>query len=173
LFLDEASVSVAPVLSRTWAPRGKTPCITVSTEVNARLYMASAVSEHGDLFFLIRKKPFDSAASIEFLEQIRKVSRRKLLVIWDGASIHNSEKIRNWLEKQPQSDYFLAQQPHYSPELNADEQVWHYLKGQKLKDTCNQNVNELKPKIEKAMLQLKQDKGRIAAFFRHPELGYY
>lgn len=135
--------------------------------------MASAISEHGDLFFLIRKKPFDSAAAIEFLEQVKRESGRKLLCIWDGASIHNSEEIRNWLEKQPKGDYFLAQQPHYSPELNADEQVWQYLKGQKLKDTCNRNLNELEPKIEKAMLQLKQDSGRIAAFFRHPELGYY
>lgn len=173
MYSDEASVSVAPVLTRTYAPKGKTPCITVSTEINARLYMASAVSPHGDLFYMIRNQPFDSGAIIEFLEHLRKESKRKLLVIWDGASIHDSKEIRNWLSIQPKDDFFLAKQPHYSPELNADEQVWHYLKGQKLKNTCNQNVKELKPKIEKAMEDLKQNSQRVSAFFRHPQLGYH
>jgi transposase len=173
LYSDEASISVAPVLSRTYAPKGKTPCITVSTEINARLYMASAISPDGDLLYMVRNKPFDSSAVIEYLEYLRKTCKRKLLVIWDGASIHCSEEVKNWLAKQQEGDFFLAQQPHYSPELNADEQVWHHLKGCKLKDTCNQNVKELQAKIVRAMDEIKEKKSLVKAFFRHPKLGYY
>ena len=160
------------MLTRTYAPRGKTPCITVSTEVNARLYMSSSISPCGNLFFMIRNKPFHSADVIEYLDQLRKESGRRLLVIWDGASIHDSVELREWLSRQPEGDFFLAKQPHYSPELNADEQVWHHLKGQKLKNTCNQNVKELRLKIEQAMDELKENKNLIEAFFRHPKLGY-
>lgn len=135
--------------------------------------MASTVSPDGDLFYMIRNKPYDSSAIIEYLEYLRKTIQRKLLIIWDGASIHSSEKIKKWLEKQPQGDFFLVQQPHYSPELNADEQVWHHLKGCKLKNTCNQNVKELQEKIVQAMEEMKEKRSLISAFFQHPELGYY
>ena len=135
--------------------------------------MASSISPDGDLLYLIRNKPFDSSAIIEYLEYLRKTCGRKLLIIWDGASIHSSEEIKNWLTKQKDGEFYLAQQPYYSPELNADEQVWRQLKGCKLKDTCNQNVKELEVKIIKAMDQIKENKALIKAFFRHPKLGYY
>lgn len=172
LYADEASISLTPVLSKTYAPRGQTPCITISTEISVRLYLASAISPQGDLFFMIRKAPFDSAAIIEFLELLRKQAGQKLLVIWDGASIHHSQKLRKWLEKQPTEDFFLALQPHYSPELNADEQVWQQLKNHKLKNTRNENINELKINILRALSALKQNKELIKTFFNHPNLGY-
>lgn len=162
-----------PVLTHTYAPVGKTPVITISTEIHARLYMASAISPQGELFYMIRNKPYDSAAIIEYLSYLRATTRKKLLIIWDGASIHYSEELRNWLEKQKKDDFYLVQQPHYSPELNADEQVWHQLKGYRLKNTCNKDVKELQPKIVQAMEKLKDQKELIKAFFTHPDLGYY
>lgn len=135
--------------------------------------MASAVSPQGDLFYLIRNTPFDSAAIIEYLEYLRTAAGRKLLIVWDGASIHHSELIKKWLGKQPKDDFFLAKQPHYSPELNADEQVWSHLKSYKLKNMCNQDVKELKPRIERAINHMSLNRELIMAFFQHPELGYY
>lgn len=135
--------------------------------------MASAISAQGDLLYMIRNTPFDSKAIIEYLDYLRATCKRKLLLIWDGASIHHSVEIKAWLAKQQEGDFFLAQQPHYSPELNADEQVWHRLKGFKLKNTCNQNVKELQVKIVQAMQDMKNEKAIIQAFFRHPELAYY
>lgn len=135
--------------------------------------MASAISPQGDLFFMIRNTPFDSKAIIEYLKYLRETCKRKLLIIWDGASIHHSVEIKAWLAKQQEGDFFLVKQPHYSPELNADEQVWQRLKGFKLKNTCNQNTKELQVKIVQAMQDMKNEKAIIQAFFRHPELAYY
>ena len=140
--------------------------------MNARLYMASAVSPGGDLAYVIRNQPFDTKAMIEYLKYLRAALKRKLLIIWDGASIHDSEEMRTWLALERPGDFFLAKQPHYSPELNADEQVWRQLKDVKLKNRCNQNVKELKPRIVQAMEDLKKDKSMIKAFFNHPKLGY-
>lgn len=134
--------------------------------------MASAISPQGDLLFMIRNTPFDSKAIIEYLIYLRSTLQQKLLIIWDGASIHSSEEVRKWLTTQNAEDFYLVKQPHYSPELNADEQVWHHLKGYKLKNTCNQNVKELHPKIVKAMEEMKNDKDLIKAFFKNPHLGY-
>lgn len=123
------------------------------------------------MLYFIRNKPFDSKAIIEYLDYLQQ-TLKKMLIVWDGASIHCSEELKAWLAKQKKNDFYLVQQPHYSPELNADEQVWHQLKSCELKNTCNRNVNELKPKIIQAMEKLKNDKNLIMSFFKHPKLGY-
>lgn len=172
LYADEASVSVASGVTHTYAPIGKTPVIKVSTEINARLYMASAISPKGDLIYMIRNKPFNGDAIVEFLKMLLDDFDGKLLIIWDNASIHNCKATRSFLEKSTDAKrLYLVQQPKYAPELNADEQVWNYLKNKMLKNTCNQNIKELKPKIIKAMKKLKDQPKLICQFFKHPELG--
>ncbi|RYZ43804.1 MAG: IS630 family transposase [Sphingobacteriales bacterium] len=173
MYADEASVSVVPALTHTYAPRGKTPVITTSTEINLRLYMASAISASGKIRYLIRNQPFDSKAVIEFLEYLRVSFRRKLLIIWDGASIHDSREVKAYLDSKKNREFYLVMQPHYSPELNADEQVWNYLKGYQLKNTCHPTVKQLKEKITAVMEGLKQQPSLIRQFFHHPKLGYY
>jgi transposase len=172
LYADEASQSVYPKLSRTYAPKGQTPTITISTEITAKLFMASAIGFHGEMDFMIRNKPFDSAAIIEFLQQLLNTFNKKLIIIWDGASIHHSALIKDFLTKIPKDKLYLVQQPRYSPELNADEQVWAHLKNYKLKNTCNRNVKELFPKIDTALMDMKNDKALITSFFHHPNLSF-
>lgn len=110
---------------------------------------------------------------IEYLKYLMNQFDQKLLIIWDGASIHNSAEMRTFLTTISPDRLFLAQQPHYSPELNADEQVWKHLKNFKLKNVLNQNINELKEKIVTVLEQLKDNKEMILSFFKHPELGFY
>jgi transposase len=166
-------VSLAPFISRTYAPRGKTPVITINTDINHRVYLASAISETGDLRYMIRNTPFDTKAMIEFLLYLMSQFEEKLLIIWDGASIHISAEMKAFLVTIPENRLFLAQQPHYSPELNADEQVWQHLKSFKLKNVFNQNINELKSNITNVLDELKENKQLILSFFKHPKLGFY
>ena len=58
--------------------------------------------------------------------------KRDLLVIWDGASIHNSEAVKAFLRERP-GRVHLERLPGYSPELNPTELVWNQLK-QRLKN---------------------------------------
>jgi transposase len=164
---------VVSVLSRTYAPRGKTPVVTTSTEINLRLYLASVVSEQGELCYQIRHQPYDSEAVIQYLEYLLEHFDRKLLIIWDGASIHDSKVVRKYLDTKTGGELHLVMQPHYSPELNADEQVWNYLKNHKLKNTCNPTAHQLKEKITQVMDSLQQQPHLIQSFFHHPDLGFY
>jgi hypothetical protein len=113
------------VLSYTYAPKGKTPLITTSTEINLRLYMASAITPAGELRYMLRNQPFDSGAVMEFADYLLEGFKRKLLIVWDGASIHHSKAFREYLDRKSNGELHLVMQPHYSPELNADEQVWN------------------------------------------------
>jgi len=106
---------VVSTLTHTYAPKGQTPVITTSTEINLRLYVASAISPAGDLQYMIRKQPFDSEAIISYLEHLQQAfARRKLLIIRDNASIHDSDKVRTYLSTQKSKRLHLARQPLYS-----------------------------------------------------------
>lgn len=164
---------MASVLTHTYAPKGRTPVITTSTETSLRLYLASAITASGQLRYMVRHQPFDGKAIIEYLEYLAESLQRKLLIVWDGASIHHSKEVRKYLESKTQNELHLVLQPHYSPELNADEQVWNYLKQHKLKNTCNPTIQELKEKITTVMENLKHQPQIIQNFFHHPDLGFH
>ena len=124
---------------------------------------------------MVRNKPYDGAAIVEFLQLLLKQQpRKKLLIIWDNASIHNCKATRTFLDTSELAHrLWLAQPPKYCPHLNADEQVWYYLKHKLLKNTCNRNVKELKPKILDAMEKIKANPILVKSFFHHPKLGFY
>ena len=173
-YADEASVSLSSTSGRTYGPRGKPAILPINTEVSRRLYVASAISTEGDLFYEVREKAFDGQAIVKFLKQILGIVVEKVLIIWDNASIHDCERTREFLSNYEEAKRLqLAKQPTYSPELNADEQVWSRLKSVGLKNRCYQNVKELKRKVIEEMEKMKQERQRIQKYFHHPDLGFY
>ena len=173
--MDEASVSLTSFVAFTYAICGTRPVLKTDAEICRRLYLASGISPHGELCYTVREKPFDAAAVIEFLRQLLETYTGKLLIIWDNASIHNCAATRAFLAENPveAARLHLVQQPTYSPELNADEQVWSQLKCVGLKNTCYRNVKELKPRLIQEMEKLKNNPELIKQFFHHPEVGFY
>ena len=82
-FQDETSVSLIPVLGKTWAPKGKTPVVRV-TGKRGKIVISSAVSPAGKLLFRIEKKNVDSKIFIDFLKKILKHHlNRKIIIITD------------------------------------------------------------------------------------------
>ena len=167
-------MSLSSYSGRTYAPRGKPAILPINSEVSRRLYVASAISSEGDLFYEVREKAFDGQAIVAFLKQILGNIVEKVLIIWDNASIHDCEKTHEFLDNDDQAKRLhLAKQPTYSPQLNADEQVWSRLKSVGLKNSCYENVKELKPKVIEEMEKMKADRRGIRQFFHHPALGFY
>jgi transposase len=96
------------------------------------------------------------------------------MIIWDNASIHDCQKLRQFLETEDcPKRLHLAKQPTYSAEVNADEQVWNQIKTVGLKNSCYRNVKELKPKIIEEMEKLKNKPELIKQFFHHQDVGFY
>ena len=64
---------------------------------------------------------------------------QKLSWYWINVAYHHAHKIRNWVEKHPKLElYFL---PPYSPDLNAVERAWWYMRK---KITHNRFIKSLK-----------------------------
>ena len=70
----------------------------------------------------------DSTESIGFLEKLRAIySDQRILLIWDNANWHKSNKIRDY--PKDITNLTLMNFPPYSPELNPQENVWKQARG--------------------------------------------
>lgn len=134
---------------------------------------AVAISPQGDLFYEVRECSFTSPAMARFLTNMHQKWKKNLLIIWDGATIHTSHCIRDWLKKQSDSKIWLARFPPYSPELNPAELIWGYMKNVLLANICCKTVKELKVRVIEAFETVKRDPELIQLFFCHKEVGFY
>ena len=63
----------------------------------------------------------------------------RVLVIWEGAAIHRSRAVKEWLAQGAARRILLEQLPGYAPELNPDEGVWGYLRRVEMRDVATWN----------------------------------
>lgn len=166
LFVDESSVSLLPSVVKTWAPRGETPVLHEHLS-KAHLSLISAVSPNGKAYYKIQRASFDSAAVIRFLDALHEWIPGKLLVLWDGAPIHHSQEIQDYLAQGASAWLQLEQMPSYAPELNPDEGIWNNLKHFELKNVCTMSLALLETVVIVALDHIVSRSDIIQAFFQH------
>ena len=128
---DEASVSLAPFLGKTWALRGRPRKVPV-TGKRGSISALSALSPRGHLVFRLHDKRIASGEIIDFLRQLlHHHPRRHLVVIMDQAPPHVSKMTKAYIQSQSRLHVFHL--PAYSPDWNPDEKVWNHLKHHELK----------------------------------------
>ena len=162
-FEDEASIQLAPVLGKTWAPRGQTPLQKV-TGNRGSIAAISAVSDDGRLIFNLHRGRFRSAEIIHFLEQMLKHHpRRHLVVVMDQAKPHTSKMTKAFIACQKRLHVFYL--PSRSPELNPDEKIWNHLKHQELKSHQATNLGELEKLTDRKLRKMASDPSLIRGIF--------
>ena len=84
--------------------------------------MISAITNQGQLNFMVFKKRFCGDVFLKFLRRLVRQSKRKIFLIIDGHPVHRAKKIKKWIDKNIDHIrlFFL---PGYSPELNPDEML--------------------------------------------------
>jgi hypothetical protein len=81
---------------RTYAPVGQTPILPHPLS-HAHLSVIGAVSLKGTLYFQVHAQAITSLAVTGFLRHLLRHIPGKLLIVWDGAPIHRSRVIRQFL----------------------------------------------------------------------------
>ncbi len=140
---------------RTYAPRGQTPVIRAPCSYE-HLSAISAITPGGRLCLRVQEEAFTTAGIVEFLQKLHRQVRGKLLVIWDGAKIHQGQALKDYLAGGAAKWLHLEKLPAYAPDLNPDEGIWNYLKRVELANTCSQNLAELYLKIQDAARRLRR-----------------
>jgi transposase len=72
---------------------------------------------------------------VAFLRHLRARHPPPLIVIWDNAPAHGGDPIRSYLAT-PDLRLRLVRLPAYSPDFNADEHVWSWIREDVTANTC-------------------------------------
>lgn len=154
----------------SYAPIGHTPVLE-HTLTHDHLSVIGGITPDGRLFTQTQEQSLRSPDCIAFLEHLQRQIAGKLLVIWDGAPIHRSQAIRQYLAQGAGQRLRLEFLPAYAPDLNPEEGVWRHLKYTELKNLCCQSLTHLKAEFVKARERLRHKRHILQACFR--QAGYY
>ena len=125
------------------------------------LSVIGGVTDDGRLFTHIQPDAFTGEGVVAFLRQLLRQIRGKLLVVWDGATIHRSQAVKDFLAQGAAARVHLERLPAYAPELNPAEGVWNMLKRGELKNRCCQDLDELRWELQLAIRRLQRQRDRV------------
>lgn len=167
VWVDESGFYLLPAVQRTYAPVGQTPVLRHRL-TNDHLSAISGITSGGKLYMQVQDKSFRSHGVVRFLKHLMHHIPGKLLIIWDGAPIHRSREIKDFLTNGATERIHLMRLPSYAPELNPDEGVWNYLKRVELTNLCCRDLDHLRSELRKAKKRLQRKPHIIQACVRQP-----
>lgn len=169
--VDEAAFYLLAGMVRTYAPCGETPTLRVF-QTRDHLSVMSGITLTGRLATLTRARALTGLDSISFLQHLYSYWGCKLLVIWDGGTIHRSKKVKEFLADGWAKAIHLERFPAYAPDLNPDEWVWQHLKHVELRNLCCFDFNHLCAELNLAIKRVRRRPDLIQSFFTGARLDH-
>jgi transposase len=174
VFLDESGLLMAPLVRRTWAPTGKTPCLFQRTRAHEKVSVIAALCisparETVRLYFRLHPdKNIRTVLVIDFLVNLMLHCRGSIILVWDRLQVHRSKKVQRFLGESHRIRSFYL--PPYAPELNPVEYVWGYLKRNPLANVAMSDSKAL-GRVARSRGRSLQKKDRLLrSFITHSPL---
>ena len=169
---DETAVQNVANYARGYAPKGQTPVVKVQAK-KMHINMISAISNRGELRFLLYSEAINSERLIGFMEALIKTANgRKVYFILDNLRVHHSKQVSQWVDDH-KDEIALFHLPPYSPEYNPDEYLNNDLKQTIGSQVMVQDVQELETNTSAFLNRLSVDPDHVKAYFDHPSLVKY
>jgi transposase len=166
---DESDLLRAPLVRRTWAPRGQTPELIPKSGTREKVSVASAlgVSPRRDRLGLFSRTlvngSFDNWYSALFLEALLKELTGPVIVVWDGGSMPKGDPIRE-LEGVLAGRLMLEKLPPYAPMLNPVEFLWSWLKYSRLNNFAPHDAMQLNGRVIDELTAIRCDQQWLRSF---------
>lgn len=163
IFIDESGLLMAPLVRRTWAPRGQTPILRQRGRHREKVSIAGALwwapwrrQQLGLIFETLVDAYYNKERSAAFLEILMREIPERIIVIWDGGNMHKGDPIREAVERfKPRLS--LEKLPPYAPTLNPIEPLWSWLKYSRLCNAAPANATELNRNIKRELRRVSDD----------------
>jgi transposase len=169
VFVDQSGFYLLPGKVRTYAPVGQTPIIRAILSRD-HLSAMGGITPEGKLYMMVQERAYRGPDVVGFLKHLARHIAGKLLVLWDGAPIHRSRIVKEYLRNGAARRIHLEQLPSYAPELNPAEGIWNYLKRVELKNLCCQSISHLNYELTKAKERLQHKTSIILGCVKQPGL---
>jgi len=173
--VDESGLMMAPLLRRTWAPRGQTPSLAQAgghrkkVSVAAALWLSPRRDHLGLYFHTLADGSFDNWYVTAFIEAMLHDVPGRFVVIWDGGTMHKGEPVRA-LEAQFADRLSLERLPPFAPVLNPVEQLWSWLKYSRLNNFAPRDPAELDGRVIAELTAVRGDQSFLRGLFHASEL---
>ena len=156
-FQDEARVGQKGSLSYVWAPVGSRPPMVRDNRHDTVYIFGAICPDRGVGAAIIAPAANTECMNLHLAEISTQVTPGSIAaVICDGAGWHQ----RGGQIKLP-DNVVLLPLPPYAPELNAMENVWDYLRANKLSASVWDSYDEIVEACAEAWNWLANDPGRI------------
>jgi transposase len=120
-------------------------------------------------YFQIYSGSIKGLQVIEFLKHLRRHVPGKLLIVWDGASIHRSALVRDYIAST-NGQIAVERLPAYAPELNPVEYMWAHLKTHEIANLIVTKAWELSLEATAALRRMRRRTSIITACYVQAEL---
>jgi transposase len=141
LYEDEFSLSNTATVGYKWSAKGCQPQIQCKQRKRERQTVFGCLNyDTGQITIDFA----DRGNSRTFKKHLKKVlcqyrDAPKIIIVLDNVAYHHANRIKAWLQKHPKLELFFL--PPYSPDLNAIERAWWYMRK---KITHNRYIKNLK-----------------------------
>ena len=166
VFVDESGFYWLPMAIRTYSPCGQTPILKVKL-TRDHLSVIGGITPQGRIFMQMQTRSYKGPDVVRFLQLLLREIAGKILVIWDGASIHRSKEVKAYLSKGGAKRIQIEHLPTSAPDLNPQEGVWNLLKRVELKNVCCLNLQDLRKTLLHAKERLRHRKFTLSQCYAH------
>ena len=159
---------MAPLVRRTWAPRGQTPVLYQKTRSYKKVSVIAALTvppkymRVGLYFSLYSNTNVTAKRAVRFLSHLCRQIQGPIMVVWDRGMAHRAKVVNRLLQRRKNlhCDFF----PPYAPELNPVEQLWGHLKTNPLANWAPHDLESLAYKARYQTGRLRKRKGLLRSF---------
>jgi transposase len=174
VFIDESGFLLLPTVRKTWAPRGQTPILRHKTRRD-KISAISGISvsprrQRLNLYFELFPTNIGHVEACLFLGQLLRHLRGRVIAVWDNASIHKGEPIRQMCRRHPR--LHLERFPSYAPELNPDEGVWKLAK-EELANGRPDSIEDLAVPLLSALERIAGSQALLRSCIHHSDLPFF
>jgi putative transposase len=172
--IDESGLLMAPLVRRTWAPRGQTPDLDQcgsrqKVSVAAALWLSPRRERLGLYFQTLPDGYFDNWYVAAFLEAMLQELEGRFVVVWDGGTMHRGDPIRQ-LTSHFAARLSLEDLPPWAPTLNPVDTLWGWLKYDQLCNFAPQDALQLDERVIAELTAIREDQTFLRNLYHGSEL---
>jgi len=175
VFMDESGLLMAPLRRRSWALKGRPTTIKQKGRHREKVSVAGALwltptrDRLSLAFHTLVDGYYTNVEVAEFLDGAVQWLDGPVTVIWDGGTMHQGNPLSD-LVRASQGRLLLERLPAYASELMPMEQVWAWLKYDRLCNFAPADANDLNEAINRELDPIRDDQHRLRNFFHASKL---
>ena len=161
-FADEAHFRADAELRGKWVLKGEPALVDSSSPRYGEKasYYSAACLETGEVDWMELDGNSNSLTSAAFLEELWDRHPGPLKVIWDNAPAHRGEAVREFLRAHG-LNLRLVNLPGYSPDFNADEAIWGWVREEATGNLCLGSRAAVQEKVSNFLAGLNNRKDEV------------